>query len=71
MHGSVSFLKYYTDGFVSEISKNNDKKFFESVDKILSVSRFAADFVNQKLGVNTKCDVIFNPLVNSFIDFVN
>lgn len=71
VHGSVSFLKYYTDGFVSEISKNNDKKFFESVDKILSVSRFAADFVNKKLGVNTKCDVIYNPLVNTFIDFVN
>lgn len=66
VHGSMSFLRYYRDGYVNPVMKANDKHFFESVDKILSVSKFAADFVNEQLGVTAKCDVIYNPLVNTF-----
>ena len=66
VHGSMSFLRYYRDGYINPIMKANDKHFFESVDRILSVSKFAANFVNEQLGVATKCDVIYNPLVNTF-----
>lgn len=66
VHGSMSFLRYYRDGYINSIMKANDKHFFESVDQILSVSKFAANFVNEQLGVDTKCDVIYNPLVNTF-----
>lgn len=66
VHGSMSFLRYYRDGYINPIMKANDKHFFESVDRILSVSKFAANFVNEQLGVAAKCDVIYNPLVNTF-----
>lgn len=66
VHGSMSFLRYYRDGYVNPTMKANDKHFFESVDRILSVSKFAANFVNEQLGVAAKCDVIYNPLVNTF-----
>ncbi len=66
VHGSMSFLRYYRDGYVNPLMKANDKHFFESVDRILSVSKFAANFVNDQLGVTIKCDVIYNPLVNTF-----
>lgn len=66
VHGSMSFLRYYRDGYVNPVMKANDKHFFESVDRILSVSKFAANFVNEQLGVVAKCDVIYNPLVNTF-----
>ena len=66
VHGSMSFLRYYRDSYINPIMKANDKHFFESVDRILSVSKFAANFVNEQLGVAAKCDVIYNPLVNTF-----
>lgn len=66
VHGSMSFLRYYREGYVNPVMKTNDKHFFESVDRILSVSKFAANFVNEQLGVAAKCDVIYNPLVNTF-----
>ena len=66
VHGSMSFLRYYRDGYINPIMKENDKHFFESVDRILSVSKFAADFINEQLGVVARCDVIYNPLVNTF-----
>lgn len=71
IHGSMSFLRYYRNGGVNPVMKANDKHFFESVDKILSVSKFAANFVNEKLDVASKCDVIYNPLVSSFTDITN
>ena len=66
VHGSMSFLRYYRDGYINSIMKVNDKHFFESVDRILSVSKFAANFINEQLGVVASCDVIYNPLVNTF-----
>lgn len=71
IHGSMSFLHYYRNGRINPVMKTNDKHFFESVDKILSVSKFAADFVNKQLKVSTKCDVIYNPLVSSFTNIIN
>ncbi len=69
VHGSISFLRYYRDGMIHPTTQLNDKLFFESVDKILSVSKFAADFVNKKLNVKNKCDIIYNPLVDTFINY--
>lgn len=68
VHGSISFLRYYRDGKIHPATRANDKRFFESADKILSVSQFAAGFVNNELGIANKCDVIYNPLVSTFVD---
>ena len=71
VHGSISFLMYYRKGKIKSAMKNNDKHFFESVDKILSVSKFAADFVNRELNVKKTCDVIYNPVVSSFFNLTH
>lgn len=68
IHGSISFLNFYRDGKINSIVKKNDQKFFESVDYILSVSEFAANFVTEKLEVKKKYEVIYNPLVSSFLN---
>lgn len=71
VHGSISFLKFYRDRKINSVTRINDKEFFESVDRILSVSHFAANFVKEELGVNKLCDVIYNPLVSSFLDLAS
>ena len=68
VHGSVSFLSYYRNGMIDERSRAIDKLYFESCDRVLSVSKFSADFVNNILGVKKKVDVIYNPLVSTFAD---
>lgn len=71
VHGSISFLKFYRDGKMNSVARLNDKNFFESVDRILAVSRFAANFVKEELGVNKSLDVIYNPLVSSFLNLAS
>lgn len=68
IHGSRSFLQFYRQGYIDSMSKANDKAFLESCDKILSVSKFSADFINNQLGVDKNVDVIYNPLVSTFAD---
>ena len=67
VHGNESFLSYNKSGNLYAITKDNDKRFFESCDKILSVSKFAADFVNNTLEVEKNIDVIYNPMNANFI----
>lgn len=67
VHGSISFLKFYKYGKINSMTRLNDKNFYESVDRILSVSQFAANFVKDELGVVKLCNVIYNPLVSSFL----
>lgn len=67
VHGNDSFQDYYMNGSMTDIVRTNDKMFFESCDRILAVSRFAAEFVNDKLGVQKKVDVIYNPMSEDFM----
>lgn len=67
-HGSVSFLSFYRNGVIDERSRTIDKRYFESCDSILSVSKFSADFISNILGVQKKVDVIYNPLVSTFAE---
>lgn len=62
VHGCQSFASYYRDGNIHEVNRYNDTSFFNSATKILAVSRFSADFVNNLLGITRKIDVIYNPL---------
>ena len=67
VHGNESFLSYYRNGKLNSLVKENDYDFFMSCFKILSVSRFAANFVHDVLNVGKKIDVIHNPMSNKFI----
>lgn len=69
VHGSKSFLTYNRCGQINPITRRNNISFFNNCDKILAVSRFSANFVNKELGVEKQCDVIYNPLDTSFIDY--
>ena len=44
------------------MDRYNDSSFFNHATRILAVSRFSANFVNDKLGIKRKIDVIYNPL---------
>lgn len=68
VHGSVSFLSYYRDGIINPISRQNDVSLFSNVDGISAVSRFSAQFLNNKLSITKKINVIYNPLENSFLE---
>lgn len=61
VHGSKSFLSYYKTGKISPVGRRNDSDFFNKVDGISSVSRFSADFLHDKLGINRPVEVIYNP----------
>lgn len=62
VHGSQSFASYFRDGKINDINKKNDLSLFNSTDRIIAVSRFSANFVNNVLGINRKIDVIYNPI---------
>lgn len=62
VHGSKSFLSYFKAGKISSIGLQNDSDFFNKVDGISSVSKFSADFLRNKLGINRPIHVIYNPL---------
>lgn len=62
IHGSQSFASYYRDGFIDSINKYNDISFLNCADKIIAVSRFSANFINDKLGMKRNIDVVYNPI---------
>ena len=62
VHGSQSFASYYRNGNIQAVDRYNDSSFFNHATRILAVSRFSANFVNDKLGIKRKIDVIYNPL---------
>jgi len=68
VHGSRSFLRYNKDGVIPEFARKNNQSFFRNCNRILAVSQFSADFVNNQLEIQKKCDVIYNPLDTTFIE---
>ncbi len=67
IHGSVSFLRHYKDGHIPDSTLENDKRYFEIVDEICSVSDFAGNFVREYI-IDKPIKVIYNPIESSFFE---
>lgn len=62
IHGSKSFIEYYSTKKIKNSTKNNDINHIKLADIILSVSIFSSNFIISKLNINNDIKVIYNPI---------
>jgi glycosyltransferase involved in cell wall biosynthesis len=68
IHGSVSFLNL-NKGINHVIQLENDRKNFSRADKLTAVSKYSANFVNDKiLYISREIIVIYNPIEESLLN---
>lgn len=66
-HGSISFLNFHKQ-IQNKIHVSNDINNFKRCSKIIAVSKFSENYVNNKINIrNLPSEVIFNPIEDSFL----
>lgn len=68
VHGSNSFVQFYRQGHIPEITKINDTNHFNRCDLILSVSDFSKSFMEDQLSIGKPNKVIYNPIEDSMFN---
>jgi glycosyltransferase involved in cell wall biosynthesis len=68
VHGSCSFLEYYSKQSIPQHILQNDINHFNRADAICAVSEFSKLFVKQYIAPTSEIEVIYNPIEKEYFD---